>query len=35
MPVSDGEASKLEIETIIELITVLMNSNKETQVLSQ
>jgi len=35
MAVSDGEASKLEIETVIELITDLMNSDKETQILSK
>ena len=35
MAVSDGQASKLEIETVIELITDLMNSDKETQILSK
>lgn len=35
MSVSDGEASKLEIETIVEMITDLMNSDKETQLLSK
>ena len=35
MAVSDGEASKVEIETVIEMITDLMNSDKQTQILSK
>lgn len=35
MAVSDGQASKQEIHTIIEMITDLMNSDKKTQVLSK
>lgn len=35
MAVSDGQASKQEIHTIIEIITDLMNSDKKTQILSK
>ena len=35
MAVSDGQASKQEIHTIIEMITDLMNSDKKTQILSK